>query len=271
MLFRSVWLVNAPVVVGLSKSCNDLTDEETFDFVTASLDLGMLPTIVYDPRVSTPQLRFYAQGLSSPENYEAILLTAGPIPLEKILAEVEKIYEQHLRTPEAQSDAGKLWKKNTHWWAAENAEKVTQLYLKVGLSRAFPNCTVREEQTQVSGRIDLEIEERVSADPSQFRRHAVLELKVLRSYGATGKPYPDDFNLEWVKKGVGQAYAYREERGALKSALCCFDLRSTDTANACFLHVQDLASRLQVTLCRWYVYASSEIFRAAVVSQTQTS
>jgi hypothetical protein len=263
-----VWLVNAPVVTGLFQGCDDFTDEDTFQFVTANLNLGMLPAIVYDPRVSTPQLRFYAHGLSSPDDYEAIMLTSGPIPLENILAEVEKIYQQHLVTPEAQSEAGKLWAKNTHWWAAKNAEKVAQLYLKVGLSRAFPNCTIREEQTQISGRIDLEVEERISAYPSLFRRHAVLELKVLRSFGSGGKLSTDEFNLNWVKKGVEQASAYRQEREALASALCCFDLRSSVTDNACFIHVHALASSLQVTLRRWYVYASSELFRAATVSQT---
>ena len=82
--------------------------------------------------------------MSSSDRRELFTFRDARSTLENILAEVEKIYEQHLRTPEAQSDAGKLWKKSSHWWPVANAEKVAQLYLKVGLSRAFPNCTVRE-------------------------------------------------------------------------------------------------------------------------------
>lgn len=263
-LGSKIWIVNAPVVAGFSCLCEDLTDDNTFRLVTDTYHLGSVPAMVYDARMQPPELRFYGSGLGAPEAYEVISLLIGSLPLERILQEVESIYRQHFITPEAQSEPGKLWKKASHWWPQKNAEKTVQFYLKIGLSRAFPNCVIREEQTQVTGRIDLEIEERVAVEPSLFRRHAILELKVLRSRGETGTSYAESETLEWVKKGVEQAHAYRQERSALASALCCFDLRESDTANLCFSHVGVLASSLGVTLRRWYVYASSELFRAAL-------
>lgn len=260
------WVVNAPVVSGFCRDIDGETDADAFEFVIETLLLGDRPAIVFDPRVATPSLRFYPEGIVNADRYELLRSSPSTVTIEDILIEVEKIHEQHLITPEAQSDAGKLWKNSAKWWPATNAEKVAQLYLKVGLSRAFPSCTVREEQTQVTGRIDLEIEEKVSASPILFKRHAVLELKILRSFGATGKAYTDDFTLEWVKKGVEQAYSYRMERDATSSALCCFDMRTSDSADDCFDHVVEMGAKHAVVLRRWYVYSSSELYRSAMSS-----
>ncbi len=110
------------------------------------------------------------------------------------------------------------------------------------------------------GRLDLEIDEK-SLNGTSVIRHAILELKVLRSYGSTGKQVTDKYTLEWVEKGVAQAYTYREDRSALASALCCFDMRLNNTGEKCFSHVLDLASRLKVELKLWYIYATSEKYR----------
>jgi hypothetical protein len=263
-----LWIVNPPVASGLSISIDGRTDQEVFELVTSELVLGEVPTIIVDYRTAIPQVRHYSNGLLSPDDYEAISLVSGSLPMNQILEEVERAYTEHLRTPEAQTSEGKLWKKSTHWWAASNAEKVVQLYLKVHLCGAFPLCKIREEQTQTSGRIDLEIEEPIRGVSGGFIRHALLELKVLRSHGESGKVYTSEQTLDWVKKGVEQASVYRQERGALASALCCFDLRTTDTGDDCFTHVSTMATSLQVTLRRWFVYASSAAFRQAVANST---
>ena len=262
-----VWVVNAPVASGLSVSIAELTDHEIFEFVSTGLGLGEVPTIIVDHRIAIPQIRHYSSGLDSPDAYEAISLVSGSIPISQILHEVESAYRAHLITPEAQTGEGKLWAKSSHWWVVSSAEKVIQFYLKVHLTRAFPLCKIREEQTQTTGRIDLEIEEPILSLAGGFIRHAILELKVLRSRGETGTAYTDAETLSWVEKGVQQASAYRLDRGAIASALCCFDLRSSDTGDSCFTHVQALATSLEVVLRRWFLYATSAALRQASTPQ----
>lgn len=262
-----VWIVNPPVASGWSISSEGRTDDEVFELVTSGLGVGNVPAIVVDHRISIPQLRHYSKGLGSPDDYESISLVSGSLPMNKILEEVNRAYKEHLITPEAQTGEGKLWKKSSHWWAASNAEKLVQFYLKVHLCGAFPLCKIREEQTQKSGRIDLEIDEPIIGLSGGFLVHAILELKVLRSRGETGGIYTDEQTLDWVKKGVEQASAYGLEREALASALCCFDLRTNDTGDDCFTHVRSLATSLKVSLRRWFVYASSAAFREATTNQ----
>jgi hypothetical protein len=133
----------------------------------------------------------------------------------------------------------------------------------VGLVNAFPSCTVRHEQPTPLGRVDLEIEEINPLDPGITVRHAVLELKVLRSFSNTGTPVATGRIQEWVDSGVRQAAAYRADKGARAAALCCFDMRREDSGDSCFDDVRYLANQLTVALRRWYLFASSSLCREA--------
>ena len=64
--------------------------------------------------------------------------------------------------------------------------------------------------------------------------------------------------VTWIDEGVDQAYAYREERGTLQSALCCFDMRHSHADVSGFEEIAEKASRLGVTIRRWYLFASAE-------------
>ncbi len=166
----------------------------------------------------------------------------------------------------AQIHPGKLWQDHEKWWPAKQAEALVQLHLKAGLAGAFLTCTVRHEQTMAEGRLDLQIEERDPLDPGKVTHHAVLELKVLRSFGETGKAYTEQDMLDWIESGVKQAAAYRDNKGARHAVLCCFDMRVEDTKEVCFAHVLDLARRLSVELKRWFLYGSSDLYRDALAS-----
>ena len=109
--------------------------------------------------------------------------------MEDVLDVVDRVYETSLVTPSAQSKTGKLWKRAGTFWASERAEDLVQMYLRTGLATAFPSCIVRAEQTQATGRLDLEVEEPDASDRSVVTRHALLELKVLRAFGSGGSPY----------------------------------------------------------------------------------
>ena len=98
------------------------------------------------------------------------------------------------------------------------------------------------------GRTDLEIEQGNPVDHSLVTRYAILELKVLRSFGSTGHVVTQGFTDDWIESGVEQAAAYRAEKEARWSALCCFDMRVEDLGHAkCFESVQDMAE----SVCVW--------------------
>ena len=116
------------------------------------------------------------------------------------------------------------------------------------------------------GRLDLEIEQADPIDRSKVTRHAILELKVLRSFGETGTIIGDEYTRGWVDSGVKQAHAYRESKAAKWSALFCFDMRKDNSGEKCFDHVRDLAQSLNVFLKCWFLYAKSKYYRNALAS-----
>jgi hypothetical protein len=265
-----LWYLTPVVVTGKFidiEDCKD--DDELFHIVTDELQLGTVPAVIFDPRIKVPEIRFYRNGLLDSEVVEKIYISNIDVSLDRIFEVIDRIHATHLVTPDAQPKAGKLWVPSTNGWPVDNAEDIIQLYLLPGLATSFPTCTVRHEQPSVPGRLDIEIEECHPLDHNLITRHAVLELKVLRSVGSTGKPYTEEYNLSWVEMGVKQAATYRDERSSLASALCCFDMRHINTGEMCFVHVKEMATNLRVVLRLWYLYSSSKEYRNAKVAQTK--
>jgi hypothetical protein len=256
-----LWFVNSGVVSGHYVDLQTLDDDTLFKLVTDDQKRGDKPAIIFDPRTPTPSVRYYRNGLRDPDAVELVSVAGADVTLDRIFEVVGHVYRSCLITPEAQARAGKLWEDGEKWWACEDAEDLVQLHLRVGLTTAFPTCTVRHEQTDTPGRLDLEIEESDALDRSRITRYAVLELKILRSFGSTGKKYTDEFTLSWIESGVKQAATYRDQRGARAGALCCFDMRKEHTGEECFNHVRDLAKDLMVTLRVWFMFATSERYR----------
>lgn len=260
-----LWFMAPVVVTGRYIELEECDDDELFKIVTDDLLMGEVPAVVFDPRTKIPELRFYPSGLKDPVTCHKAELHKGQITLEEIFQVIDHVHRTLLVTPEAQSNAGKLWSDNMKYWPVENAEDTIQLYLRAGLTTAFPACTVRHEQTSVPGRLDLEIEQSDPLDRGDIVRHAILELKVLRSFSNTGKTiYTEQDALDGIEKGVKQAATYRDDKDAKAAALCCFDMRRINTGEKCFEHVTELAKRLVVVLRRWFIYATSEQYREAI-------
>jgi hypothetical protein len=264
-----IWFVGAVAASGhyLDFGVTD-DDDGLFQLITDVFGQDTTPAIVFDPRLPVPEARFYPHGLGKPDAYRTVTVADIEIGLDDVLGAVEKVYSSCLVTPESQAEAGKLWNNQDRWWPSSKAEAVVQLYLKAGLAAAFPTCTVRHEQHMPEGRLDLEIEQSDPLDRSKITRHAVLELKVLRSFNEKGGVVAGNYTLEWVESGVKQAAAYRNSKGAKWSALFCFDMRKENTGEKCFDHVRDLANGLSVILRRWYLYAKSKHYRDALASTT---
>ena len=262
-----VWFTAAPVVsahfVEFPEASND---DDRFSYVANDLELGSLPALVFDPRPRIPQLRWYPEGLSVPDAVEEKPIEGAVTP-EEVFAAIDAMHSQCLVTPTSMPPGFNLWENTLRYWVRKDAEALVQSYLKAGLVMRFPFCTVRHEQPQTPGRSDLEIEQPTGGGVGTITRYAVLELKVLRSFGSTGIAQSAGENNEWIEKGVDQAAAYRRDKGSHWSALCCFDMRNEDDGHdASFSHVVVKADTLDVNLWRWYLYSSSERFRDATIN-----
>ena len=256
-----LWLVSAPVVNGYYIDLPDGNDDGRFRFVTDTHNLGVQPAIIYDPRTVQPSLRWYPNGLGQPDDMELKPLD-GVVEPSDVFGAIDAAYRQCLITPGGLPSGVSIWHDAPKQLPARNAEALLQSHLKAGLVMRFPFCTIRHEQAQPAGRTDLEVEQADPIDRTRVQRHAILELKVLRSYRKSGATVSPAVTANHVAEGVKQAASYRDEKGARWSAVCCFDMRSDDVGEvACFAHVRQSAVDRNVLLRRWFLYASATALR----------
>ena len=263
MVAGRLWFTAAPVVSAHYVELPLANDDGRFSYVTDQLNLASQPTLIFDPRTALAQLRWYPKGLGQPNNVELKLLE-GAVEPEDVLEAIDRLYNECFVTPSGLPQGINLWANASRHWPRKDAEVLIQSHLKAGLVSRFPFCKVRHEQSQPAGRSDLEIEQSDPLDHSHITRHAVIELKVLRSFWASGSIVSDTETKEWISEGVQQATAYCAEKDAQWSALCCFDMRKTDPGDGrCFAHVQTSADEQGVKLRRWFLYASPAEYRKA--------
>jgi len=259
-----IWCVSEAVVRGEFVAIDTSSNDAFFSQVTDCLELGSVMAVVHLPRINRDQIRVYRNGLGDPDCVEVIELNS-PVNLETILRVIDKVHEERLVTPDAQDSHNKLWEKATKWWPIEDAELGVQSHLHSGLSAALIGCTIRPEQPSPVGRHDLLIEESCPT-PGLVMIHAILELKVIRSFGSTGRTCSDAENLKWMKSGVKQALTYQKKRSAKECALCCFDMRKDPTDDSDFNQVESLAAKHTVVFRRWILWNSSAAYRDHLVS-----
>lgn len=266
MVVGRLWFTAPPVVSGhYIELPQDADDDARFSYVTDNLALGSLPTLIFDPRSVNPELRWYPKGLADTNCVEVKPLQ-GDVTPDMIFEAIEDLYRQCLVTPTSMPQGGNLWQNTQKYWVRKDAEARVQALLKAGLAMKFPFCTIRHEQTQNTGRTDLEISQINLLNSGMTTHHAILELKVLRSFGSTGISMSDSQTKEWILDGVKQAASYRMERGAQWSALCCFDMRKEDFGdNLYFADVQNLAGQLEVMLNRWFLHANARSYRNRMI------
>lgn len=259
-----LWFVGPVAARGKGLTVDNWNDAAAFH-LAETLGVGNVPAILFETRTQPPEARFYLAGVDDPDTYELMRLDSSNLTLAEILAVVDLMYERCLKTPDAQHADAKLWIKPRKHVPYKRAESRIAHTLREGLTGAFPTCTIREEQPQPSGRLDLEVEEPLPEDPSQIIRHAILELKVLRSFRSSDVPVPPSENEDSIRDGVRQAASYRDERGSRASALCCFDMRTAVVGAACFEPVRGLARRHRVTLRIWHIFSSARAWRECTV------
>lgn len=263
-LSGKLWFVSEVVAAGyfiLIEKGDD--DDAKFQFVADKIGEGRTPAMIFDPRLGQPEVRYYPDGLDKPDKYKPVMINNEEVSLADIFNAMEITYCKALVTPQAQGRGGRIWANARKGWPTKEAEVRIQYALKLGLNHSFPTCTIREEQGMPVGRLDLEVEQADALDRTKITRHAIMELKVLRSFTERGNLVPLADTLSWIKEGVAQAAEYRDDRRARQSALCCFDMRKTDTNDTCFDHVKESAMQRSVVLRRWFLYSSAKALREA--------
>lgn len=256
---RGLWFVGAPVVRGFRLVVADSFDGMFPQVVDAGL--GDDIAVAFRNTQTGPILRYYPNGLADPETRVVMSLGEKPVELDKILEVVSVVHRSTLLTPSGHHGGAKLWSNPDGHFPVRHVEAEIQAYLRAGLSTGLPLCRINAEQNLVAGRLDLEIEE---LDPTSktFARHAILELKVLRSFGSTGRKTSKPATERWVDEGVDQAHTYRIERNARSAALCCFDMRTNVGDKACLKKIETKAAALDVRVEAWPLYPKAKPFRA---------
>lgn len=258
-----MWFVGPTVIRGVHLEAAATYDEMFPQVVNAGL--GETVAVTYRSTSNGPVLRYYPRGLSEPEDCVRMVMTGSGVDLDQILALVDLVHSRVLVTPPAHQGGAKLWQNRSKRYPVRQVEVAIQAYLRVGLSVALPLCRINPEQNLVAGRLDLEVEELTLATKSVMRP-AILELKVLRSFGSTGVATSKASTEKWISEGVDQAFAYRKERRAEKSALCCFDMRVNLGDDTCLKKVEDKAKSVDVVVRSWPIYPDLKQYRAAEVS-----
>ena len=258
-----IWFVNAPVVSGTAQRLDTNDEREMFTTIRKVLDVGHAPAIIVFPGRDFTKLRFYPGGLNQPDCCETIPL-GRVVTVEEITTAIDTVYKNCLMTPDAQPDGNRLWKDAAKHYPHSDAEVRIQAYLKPALCTSFPSCNIYHEDRGITGRSDLHIEQPSIHDRSQVIRHAVIELKVLRSLGESGRSYSPNEVTEAIRSGLDQAAAYKEEKGHRLALLCCFDMRKADTGEQCFNGIKGTARDREVHLRRWYLFATSKLLRESL-------
>jgi len=258
------WFVSPVARRGFAWRGTDMQDDGGVFECAEQLGLGGVPALYFETRSDPPIARHYPAGLSQPDDMEPVRLLGESISLDEVFMQIDLVHQTLLVRPKAGGGAPVLWEKPTKYWPIKHAEYKIQAEVRRMLVSRYPGCDVREELPQVTGRVDLQIEEPHPDLDGQFIRHALLELKVLRSFGSTGTPVSPAAVAQAVKEGLDQAAAYRIENRALAAALCCFDMRKSYSETECFEHVVGDAARNDVKLRVWHLFNSVGTYQAAV-------
>ena len=256
-----IWFVNETAQSGRWLDVASSDDGAMFDEVDA-LGLGHVAAVVFNPKVATPVMRIYGNGLGAGDDFVPVEILDREVRLEDIRRVIDFVHERNLCTPDAQVAGASMWADSNRLHAASNAEAIAQLQVKTALSVALFNCDIRHEQQMRAGRVDLEVVQRLADGASVIP--AEIEIKVLRERNRSGRPWSDRYNHKWIRRGVRQAAAYRDDRGAKAGMLCCFDMRDGDRGEAAtFADVASYADELDVTLHRNFLYNDAESWRRA--------
>lgn len=255
-----IWFGAARLAKGVGISLPNGSDKQQFAYVTDSLGVGALPTIYYDAAHDDNTMRIYPKGLGDPDDCQELSLDSTKLTLDYVKKLLDILHEQLLMTPTASESAPDLWENKDKCFPVHESEKGIQkiLYSALTGQLAFAPIWVKQEGTSVMGRYDFRLDEQDPTDSSKWIHHAILELKVVKSFTHTGNPVPETTNRNAVTDGVNQANEYRKDHSCRMAALCCYDMRKTPDVAGAVAHEIDRAKKLDVALWAWPIYPTSK-------------
>lgn len=259
------WMLVIPATCtsGYGTQLAGTTTAELFNEVLTK-GAGNEPALVFDPNATDKELRYYPKGVSSPEVVQRFPFRTMTFTLAMLDSVLKRLHEQALVTPDAAKGLG-IWHEADKYRPITDAEARLQGLMRLTLSVAFDtrHFSVWWEVPGTQGRCDLFVTSRSATSAGQLTAHAVLELKVLRSFSAGGSYVAKKTNAEAIKKGVGQARGYRKDKDALNAMLCCYDMRTPAQADgdSCFKPVQSVALKHSVQLRTYRLYGKSDDLR----------
>jgi hypothetical protein len=219
-----VWFVGAAARSGYSLPLEGRSTNQTFEYCE-ELGFGRTPAVYCDTASFPPLFGWYPSGVSVPDD-----LIEGPIDqaitptIDELIEVVNRIHRTRLMTSLNQGVDTSLWERPSHHWAHERAEKRVQDALIAGIGGAFGRpYFVEQELAAHTGRFDIGFRESIGGGTSTL--HAILELKVARSFGKSGISVSVTETERHVVEGVEQVRAYSDEHGAQNAACLVFDLR----------------------------------------------
>lgn len=245
----------------------DGSTADRFDYVISTLGLGDAPAIYYDASQEEGIMRAFPKGLIDPESYEDLSLLSSNLSMEHLRKMFEGAHARLLLTPTS-SITRRLWHNRYKSIPIGDAEKGVQEVLHTALVTllGFGSIVIRQEGTSELGRYDFHFKEQDPVDSSVWTHHAVVELKVIKSFTEAGNPVPDSTNAQAVTDGLKQAVAYRKDQSCRFAALSCYDMRKTPDPQAAITHEQGNAAAWNIGLWAWAMYPSADKARDALVN-----
>ncbi len=235
--------------------------DKVFRFVTDDLALGDVPALLFDPRTSEKELRYYPRGLAHENHCCLFQLSGVTVSAERIFAVIDRVWRSSLQTPR-KAASFPIWATASKCMPGRRAEKTIQAILVAGFAADLLTCILRPEVDVDSGRIDIVIAEADPIDVSKEICHAVVELKVLRSFSNTGHPVGESVAIDAIADGITQASEYAKDKKARVTTLCCFDMRSSHSCGDIFSkEVRASALEAAVIMGLWYLFSSAKQFR----------
>jgi hypothetical protein len=254
-----IWFVGAAARSAYSMPLDGRSTDEIFQYCE-DLGFGRSPAVYCDTSSAPPSLAWYPSGLSEPDDLiEGPIYRAARPTLDELIEVVDRVHRTRFMTSLNQGLDTSLWTDGDKHWPHPRAEKRVQDALMAGIGGAFGRpYFVEQEKSGDAGRFDIGFRERAGGGTSTL--HAILELKVAKSFSGGGVPVSAADTEARVISGVEQVWAYADEHEAGERACLVFDLRTPD-AQVPPEPARIRAAALKVLLKFWRCFPTAEDYR----------
>lgn len=232
------------------------TDAELFRCIVEDWALGDAPAVFFDGDDDEVALRIYSKGMAHPSECEVVALDAANVTLANIHHVLDALHKNLLETPSGSDLQRGLWQVQSKWFPVNESEKGIQQILHVALKThvMFTALRIDQEHSSLMGRCDFILKEQDALDPTVWIHHAILELKVVKSFTYSGSPVAEATNKAAVSDGLDQARDYRTAHSCRLAALCCYDMRKKPDPEGAIAHEKARAAQEDIGLWAWPVY-----------------